>query len=139
MRYVSGWINCLIFLHGLLTAPLLVECISPDGRNLIELLGQDPCHYRHISGPPAVPQNFQNSAVSRTGDATDPCVDLFLNNLDGMSDCPGNTLSPPQAPVDLDQPDESVNIAANPDHRDTGRAAPLPLPHIPTPHLILRI
>jgi hypothetical protein len=131
--------NCLVFLHSLLMAPLLVECITPDGQNLIEILGQDPCHDRYINNLSAVPNNSHGAAVSKNCDAADRCIDLFMNNFDGLSDCSANALSPPQAPVDLDQPGGSVPVAAMPDSQDLRRPPDLPSLHIPALHLILRI
>jgi hypothetical protein len=60
----------IVLVHALVTGPLLVQCVTPDGQWLIELLGHDPCHL--------------HSGVAQTGmgsgTAVDPCADLLISN-----------------------------------------------------------
>jgi hypothetical protein len=71
---------CLALAHGLVASSLLVECIPADGRSLVELIGQDPCHQpfgaveTHSGDPHAPTLHMEN-------DPTDPCVDLSLDSF----------------------------------------------------------
>lgn len=71
---------CLVLLHALISAPLLVQCIGADGRGLIEVLGNDPCHALRVpnTGGPAKGPAARGFATSDPG--TDPCRDLLLDN-----------------------------------------------------------
>ena len=79
----------LVLLHGLIASPLLVVCIPADGRSLIELIGQDPCHH------PFGGADFDCAGGFSLGsdDPADPCVDLILDNF-GVT----------QGAMDLDSP-----------------------------------
>ena len=66
----------LVLLNGLITAPLLVECMPADGSSLIELIGQDPCHH-----PFGTHDHGACPVAAGAEDSSDPCVDLILDNL----------------------------------------------------------
>ncbi len=93
MKYARSLIAALVLLHALITAPLLVECISTDGRFLLEILGHDPCHE-----PVAVrtlPGHAREAAeLSKTVNKGDPCVDLMVDGPAGTQTC-DDFLMPP--------------------------------------------
>jgi hypothetical protein len=97
MRYLRSILTSLVFLHALLTAPLLVECIPPDGQYLVEILGQDPCHPHHERiRPPSEPE-FNAAAITAADGETDPCADLILDSYYDTSICADLLIPAPQA------------------------------------------
>ncbi len=67
----------LALVNGLTASPLLVNCIPADGRSLVELVGQDPCHHQHQET--SVNNGDREDVVP--GDLADPCIDLTLDNV----------------------------------------------------------
>ena len=137
MKYLRVVVPCLVFLHSLLVAPLLVECVTSDGQTLIEILGQDPCHNNYLNTESA-PENAPGMSAGKTAHAADPCTDFYLCDLDGTKDCLGSAFSPPQAPLHLDRPDDCAGIATKVDSRNPRWALILPPGHNPPSHSILR-
>jgi hypothetical protein len=70
----------LVFLHALISAPLLVQCIGADGRGLIEVLGNDPCHTLRLPDTTGPAKGAATSGLATSGSGTDPCRDLLLEN-----------------------------------------------------------
>lgn len=97
MKYLKSILTSLVFVHALLTAPLLVQCIPPDGRYLVEMLGQDPCYPHHevVRIPSA--QDFDSVAITNAGEETDPCADLLLDTFCETSICSDLLIPAPQA------------------------------------------
>ena len=70
----------LTLANGMVASSLLVECIPADGRSLVELFGQDPCH--HPFGAIEIHDgDHQAATLQMENDPTDPCVDLSLDSL----------------------------------------------------------
>ena len=76
MKRFGSFITGFIFLHALVATPLLVECSQADGRYLLEILGNDPCHN---PGLEILPPGAAGSALICSG-AADPCLDLLVEN-----------------------------------------------------------
>jgi len=76
---LSRFLLSLALVHGLVSSPLLVECIRADGLLLIELIGHDPCRHPAMeSGSEADPAA---ATVFRVfADYTQPCVDIIYEN-----------------------------------------------------------
>jgi hypothetical protein len=72
MRNICAATACVLLLNATLAVPFLVECISVDGRGLIETLGQDPCHTIRTTTVPV-------SAGPCLCTDIDPCDDFLLD------------------------------------------------------------
>ena len=70
----------LVFLHALVSAPLLVQCIGADGRGLIELLGNDPCHTLRVPSPTGSTAGPAAREFAKSDLGADPCRDLLLES-----------------------------------------------------------
>ncbi len=70
----------LALAHGLIASSLLVECIPADGRSLIELIGQDPCHHP-FGAVETLGGEHDTPTLQMENDPTDPCVDLSLDSF----------------------------------------------------------
>lgn len=101
MVWFRVFLPLLIFMHGFLAAPLQVECISQDGRCLIEILGQDPCH----ESPPdrAVPAR---AGATLTGmlHQVDTCVDIMIDGAAELKVCHDFSPVPRQARIEILDP-----------------------------------
>ena len=72
---LSRFLLSLALVHGLVSSPLLVECIRADGILLIEWIGHDPC--RHPAVEKEIDANQTAATVFRnSADHQQPCVDL---------------------------------------------------------------
>lgn len=70
----------LVFLHALLSAPLLVQCIGADGRGLIEILGHDPCHGPQAPITAGPGKNPATRLFTASDHFVDPCQDSMLDS-----------------------------------------------------------
>ena len=83
-RHVCGNLLSLLLsltlVHGMIASPLLVNCLPSDGRSLVELVGQDPCH--HAAGLADGDTNDRSAKDDLApGGPTDPCIDLILDSV----------------------------------------------------------
>jgi hypothetical protein len=93
MKQLSSFLTGLVLIHALVTAPIQVECISPDGHYLLELLGQDPCH----AAASAALAGWNHSASDTSmcaSDKEDPCVDLVLDSPGATQSCDDQLIAP---------------------------------------------
>jgi hypothetical protein len=67
-----------VLVFGLIASPWIIECIPEDGKVLVELMGQDPCH--HPRGHAAVADRHLPPGLD-SSDPGDPCLDIVLDNL----------------------------------------------------------
>ena len=76
---LSRFLLSLALMHGLVSSPLLVECIRADGIVIMELLGNDPC--RQAATEPASDAGPAAAATYRElADHSQPCVDMISEN-----------------------------------------------------------
>lgn len=81
-REVLDWAGAVflsgVLLFGLIASPWIVECIPEDGKVLVELLGQDPCHQcrGHFTAA-----NHRAADTYGQYDPTGMCLDVVLDNL----------------------------------------------------------
>jgi hypothetical protein len=97
MKYLSSILSGMVFLHALLTAPLLVQCIPVDGRYLIEILGNDPCRPQHEEDKLSSLRWLHTTTVASSDSKTDPCTDLTFDSLYDRSICSDLLVQVPQA------------------------------------------
>ena len=123
MKYVGSLLTGLVFLHALVATPLLVECFQTDGRYLLEILGNDPCHELGFERPAANAPGTRATLESIRG--TDPCLDLLMDNPGCTRICSDVPASPLQAPVRM-APDPCAEagyaLVAEPRVTDPGRS-----------------
>jgi hypothetical protein len=105
MRNICAATACVFLLNAMLAVPFLVECISADGRGLIETLGHDPCHTIRPSTVPV-------SAGPCLCNDIDPCDDFLLDAPAAVE----NFARVPAAPVQWtgEAPDLSHSVVATP-------------------------
>jgi hypothetical protein len=75
---LGGILAGLVLMHGLIAAPLLVECVGADGRSLVELAGHDPCHHPARAVRTSSNHNSGQPSGLSSGEWQDPCLDLTL-------------------------------------------------------------
>jgi len=97
MAWMRVLIPIFVFMHGFLTAPLLVECIPQDGRGIVEIMGQDPCHEDRLNHPAPAGKGTGRPAVTDMCKEVDSCTDLMLDSPAATKACTDLSVSPPQA------------------------------------------
>jgi hypothetical protein len=78
---LASLIISLVCIHGLVTSPLLVECVRADGHSIIELIGQDPCRLAAGGCEADEAAASSRAGLGKTLEKSEPCVDLALENL----------------------------------------------------------
>ncbi len=140
MAWMRVLIPIFVFMHGFLTAPLLVECIPQDGSCLIEILGQDPCHENSGERPSTAGNNSGNSTLTGFPRPMDTCTDLMLESAAGIKACADYSAPLLQAAHDLIIPRQAMTRSELPYDIRMSRAGEGVSPaHLVTTRGILRI
>jgi hypothetical protein len=128
MAWLRVFVPIFIFVHGFLTAPLLVECINQDGRCLIEILGQDPCHEARREHPNAAGGDAGSCFLTGLSHQVDTCTDLMLESAAGIKACADYSAPSPQAAPDLINPQQALNRSELPQDDRLSKAGEAPPP-----------
>jgi hypothetical protein len=138
MKPLSVVLYCLVFAYSLLVAPLLVECVTPDGRALLEWIGQDPCRDDPFHSE-STPMEGPGITAGSAGHAANPCSDFVLSNLDGTRNLLSGACSTSQGPIHPLEPIRFEDIRVMVPTGFSGEPVHSPPGCNPPFHCILRI
>jgi hypothetical protein len=111
LSFLRSLLISMALVHGLVALPLLVECLPADGRSLVELIGQDPCH--HPFGEMEAGRGHDlSSSLLGEDDPSDPCLDLSMENT-GMAQNAVALPAPPMSATDQVADATCIVIYAN--------------------------